>query len=331
MTSRLRTLLGCAALLLASAFGTAGVASAQTITLSGCQSLSAGPVVNGNITITCNTGGGGPNPPSCTQPTLTPAGATLTFSSSCTQGANPITSVTAAGAAQTPQNPSGTYTVAGIPIPTVPPGTNFTITASDGQGGTISKSTFYSVTGGGGGAVDLSACAAMGYPNSAYYDSGYPGSTNINKANVFHSAVPANMPFGNSSALVVRFTTPALGVNDQTNPNFQAWATGSNNNHQATIGEAPCLIPQANSLIPADGNSPSRPVLKTVLSQTPSFTAMVTANGLCNLGAACPNSSTVFLRPNTTYYITLVNKSASWTGAPNCSTGDCDMRWNFNN
>ena len=57
MTSRLRALLGCAALLLASAFGTAGVASAQSITLVGCQSLS-GPVVSGNnIIITCNNTG----------------------------------------------------------------------------------------------------------------------------------------------------------------------------------------------------------------------------------------------------------------------------------
>jgi hypothetical protein len=52
MTSRLRTLLGCAALLLASAFGTAGVASAQSINITGCASLSA-PVVSGNnVTIT---------------------------------------------------------------------------------------------------------------------------------------------------------------------------------------------------------------------------------------------------------------------------------------
>jgi hypothetical protein len=65
MTSRLRTLLGCAALLLASAFGTAGVASAQQINIAGCASLSA-PVVSGsNITITCNPNVVAPGSPSC--------------------------------------------------------------------------------------------------------------------------------------------------------------------------------------------------------------------------------------------------------------------------
>ncbi len=55
MTSRLRTLLGCAALLLASAFGTAGVASAQSINIAWLP-VAFRPVVNGNnITITCNT------------------------------------------------------------------------------------------------------------------------------------------------------------------------------------------------------------------------------------------------------------------------------------
>ena len=187
-------------------------------------------------------------------------------------------------------------------------------------------------TGGGGGAVDMTQCTTLGYPNSAYYDSAYPQGANVNISNVFHSGVPSGMPFGNSSALVVRFTTPALGVNDTSSPNFQAWTIDSNNNHQATIGTAPCLVPTANTTSPADASSPSLPVLKTVLTQTPAFSVVITANGLCNLGTSCPNSSTVWLKPSTTYYITLVNKSAQWNGPPNCGgTGDCDMRWNFNN
>jgi hypothetical protein len=121
-------------------------------------------------------------------------------------------------------------------------------------------------------------------------------------------------------------------VKDTTNPNFQAWAVGSNNHHQATIVTAPCLVPTANSNLPADwAHASGGGVLKTVLSQTPAFSVVITADGLCNLGTGCANSSAAWLRPNTTYYITLVNKSASWTGTPNCTTGNCDMRWNFNN
>jgi hypothetical protein len=182
-------------------------------------------------------------------------------------------------------NPSGSYTVTGIPIPTVT--TTYTIVASDG---TLngSNNIVYSPSGGSGGAVDLSACAALGYPNSAYYDATYPHGSNINIANIFHSATPSGMPFGNSSALVIRFTTPALGVNDTVNANFQPWVLpASNNNHQATLGTAPCVVPTANSNLPADwAHASGNGVLKTVLSQTPAFDG-ITNDGFCNLAFGC--------------------------------------------
>ena len=43
--------------------------------------------------------GGGPTPPSCTTPMFSTVGSTLTFSLTCTQGTNPITSVTLHGVA----------------------------------------------------------------------------------------------------------------------------------------------------------------------------------------------------------------------------------------
>ena len=56
MTSRLPNLLGGAALLAAFAFGFANVATAQTITVSGCTSFTTSAQNNAaNINITCNT------------------------------------------------------------------------------------------------------------------------------------------------------------------------------------------------------------------------------------------------------------------------------------
>src|SRR5258706_14934068 len=303
MTSRLRTLLGCAALLLASAF-TAGVASAQTqvtLTMPGCASLTAPSTQGSTFTVTCNPNVAPPGSPSCSIPTITgvPAAAptSLTFQGTCTKGTNPITSVTAAGVAQTPVNPTGTYTVTGISIPTV--NTTYTITASDGTN-SDSKSTVYVVSGGGGGAVDLSGCTALGYPNSGYYDAVYPTVQNLNVSNVFHAGIPGG-PFGNSSALVVRFTTPSLGVNDGTQPNFQTW-TGSSTGRQMTIGTAPCLVPTVNSNLPADwAHASLAGVLKTVLSSTPTMTPVITADGLCAPSLYnCTNTGNLFLRPNTT-------------------------------
>src|SRR5260221_6103717 len=317
MTSRLRTLLGCAALLLASAF-TAGVASAQTqvtLTMPGCATLTAPSTQGSTITVTCNTGVAPPGSPTCSGANLALVGTTLTFAATCTKGTNAITSITLSSgqtfcsAATTPCAATSTIAVSipGIAVPAV--STTYTVTASDGSL-TGTASAFYSVSGGGGGAVDLSACTALGYTNSAYYDSAYPTGLPINISNVFHQGVPSGMPFGNTAALVVRFTTPALGVNDNTQPNFQVWTTSTG--RQMTIGEAPCLVPQANSVVPADASSPQRPVLKTVLSPTPATYVDITANGLCNLGTGCANTSHVFLKPNTTDYITLVNKTPQW-------------------
>ena len=67
MTSRLPNLLGGAALLAAFAFGFANVATAQTITVSGCTSFTTAGGTSANMTIVCNTGAGdcGATPPSC--------------------------------------------------------------------------------------------------------------------------------------------------------------------------------------------------------------------------------------------------------------------------
>jgi hypothetical protein len=191
----------------------------------------------------------------------------------------------------------------------------------------------YSVSGGGGGAVDLSACTQLGYPNAAYYDVAYPISGNVDIGNVFSQAVGGSGIFASGAALVVRFTTPALGANDTTQPNFQTW-TGLGTNRQATLGTAPCLVPTVNSATPSDASTISpQGVIKTTLTSTPTFSIVITANGLCNLGVlSCGFSSTVWLKPSTTYYITLVNKTALGpSGVNSCNQANCDMRFKFNN
>ena len=335
MTSRLPNLLGGAALLAAFAFGFANVATAQTITVSGCSSFTTSAQNNAaTINITCNTGvGGGPTAPTCSGANIATVGSTLTFTATCTQGTNPITSVNlngvslCSGAACTSPFP---INIPGLTVPAVT--TNYTVTASDGSLQGSSTATYIaSGGGGGGGAVDLSACSALGFTDARWVDVNYPNGQNLNIDYIFGTAKNAagamNGIFGNKSALVVRFTTPALGVNDAVFPNFAA-EVGSNGNRQATIGTAPCLVPTTNSK--------TAPVVRTMISQTPGFAVEVVPGGLCpGTALACATQSpyvgTTYLAPNTTYYITLVNKG-SFSGAANtCTSGNCDMRWNFNN
>ena len=208
--------------------------------------------------------------------------------------------------------------------------TNYTVTASDGSLQGSSTATYVAGGGGGGGgAVDLSGCSALGYTDARWVDAAYPNGANINVNYIFSTAKNAagatNGIFLNQSALVLRFTTPALGVNDAVSPNFQA-EVQSNGSRQATLGTAPCLVPTTNSKTGG--------VVRALISQTPTFIAQVVAGGVCPytaLSCAGTYAGVTWLAPNTTYYITLVNKG-SFTGPANtCNSANCDMRWNFNN
>ena len=330
MTSRLPNLLGGAALLAAFAFGFANVATAQTITISGCTSFTTGGGTSANITITCNTGaGGGTTAPTCSNANITTVGSTLTFSASCAKGTNDIQLVTlngvslCSGAACTSPFP---INIPGLAIPVNT--TQYTVTASDGSLQGSSTATYIAAGGGGGGgAVDLSACSAAGFSDARWADVDYPSGANININYIFgtahNAAGAANGSFGNKSALVLRFKTPPLGQNDITYPNFQP-EVGANGARQGTIGSVPCLVPSTNTK--------AQPVIRTLVSQTPSFGVQVVPNGVCPLSALqCATSTTAWLAPNSTYYLTLVNKG-SFTGPANtCTSSNCDMRFNFNN
>jgi hypothetical protein len=320
MTSRLPNLLGGAALLAAFAFGFANVATAQTITVNGCSSFTTTGGTSSNLTITCNTGVvGGPTAPSCSGANIALAGSTLTFTATCTQGTNPITSVTlngvslCSGAACT--NPSSPVSVPGLAVPLST--TNYIVTASDGQLQGSSSATFV-VGSGGGGAIDLSGCTAAGYTGRGL-DITFPTVTNTSIGNGANAAAPKGS-FGNNDALVVRFTTPAAGVNDQTVFQPAGNAPSQNTGRVYTLSTQPCQF--------ATSSTPTGSILYATSSQSPAITVNVKAcpytgayAGYCNMAA--------YLQPNTTYYVTMVNRTG-FGGAGSCLYGSCDMRIDFN-
>jgi len=319
MTSRLPNLLGGAALLAAFAFGFANVATAQTITVNGCSSFTTSGGTSSNLTITCNTGVvGGPTAPTCSGANIALAGSSLTFTANCTKGTNPITSVTlngvslCSGAACT--NPSSPVSVPGLAIPLST--TNYIVTASDGQLQGSSSAT-YVVGTGGGGAIDLSGCTAAGYTGRVL-DIKYPTTTTSSIANGASKASPGGS-FGNNDALVVRFTTPDAGVNPSAT--FQpAGNSGSQFTPRVyTLSTQPCQF--------ATSNVPAGSILYAISSQSPAIAVRV--GQTCTTGGWTSCTNTAWLQPNTTYYITMVNRT-SFGGAPSCSVGNCDMRVDFN-
>jgi hypothetical protein len=97
--------------------------------------------------------------------------------------------------------------VPNIGIPVV--STTYTVTASDGTR-TGTASAYYSATGGGGGAVDMTACTQQGY-TGRLLDVAWPMAANVGISNGALSASPSGT-FGNYDALVVRFTVPAASA-----------------------------------------------------------------------------------------------------------------------
>ena len=319
MTSRLPNLLGGAALLAAFAFGFANVATAQTITISGCTSFTTSAGTSANINITCNTGGGGgATAPTCAGANIAAAGSTLTFTATCTKGTNPMTSVAMNGVSQC----SGAactspfvVSVPNIPVPVVT--TNYTVTASDGQL-TGSSTATYVASGGGGGAIDLSGCTSAGYVGRGL-DVTYPTAGNTSIANGASAASPSGS-FGNNDAIVVRFTTPAAGVNDVTVFQPAGNPPAQNTNRVYSLSTQPCQF--------ATQSTPSGSILYGVSSQSPAITVKI---GTCPYTGVYVGYcySAAWLQPNTTYYVTMVNRT-TFGGAGSCAYGSCDMRIDFN-
>ncbi len=336
MTSRLPNLLGGAALLAAFAFGFANVATAQTITVSGCSSFTTSAQNNAaTINITCNTGaGGGATAPTCSNANIATVGATLTFSASCTQGTNPITSVNLNGvslcsgaAACTSPFP---INIPGLTIPVNT--THYTVTASDGSLQGSSTATYVvGGSGGGGGSVDLSACSALGYTDARWVDVDYPNGGNININYIFSTAKNAagatNGIFTNKSALVLRFTTPALGRERRGVPQLPAEVRiqrlssgddrdgalpGADDQLEDAAGRQDDDQPDAGVCRPGRGRR-CLPVFGTDVAPAHirrSYVARAEHHVLHHAG----------------------QQGLTFTGPANtCTSSNCDMRWNFNN
>jgi hypothetical protein len=171
-------------------------------------------------------------------------------------------------------------------------------------------------TGGGGGSMDLTGCTAQGYVGRGL-DVTFPVSSNTSVPNGAQNATPGGT-FGNSDALVVRFTTPAAGVNDQSVFQPAGNVPFQNTTRVYTVSTQPCQI--------ATSGTPTGSIVYATVSQSPAITIN---NAVCPYNpAVCPVYG-AWLTPNTTYYVTMVNKTG-FVGAGSCAGSSCDMRIDFN-
>ena len=173
--------------------------------------------------------------------------------------------------------------------------------------------------GGGGGAIDLSGCTSAGYVGRGL-DVTYPVAENTSISNGAGAASPSGT-FGNNDALVVRFTTPAVVVD-----NISVFQPAGNppsqgTNRVYTLSTQPCQF--------AASSAPTGSILYAASGQSPAITVKL---------ATCPYAGTPYvifcggyawLQPNTTYYVTMVNRT-TFGGAASCAYASCDMRIEFN-
>ncbi len=176
-------------------------------------------------------------------------------------------------------------------------------------------------TGGGGGGVDLSGCTAAGYTGKTL-DLAYP--TGANTSGMTTSALPSGS-FANNDALVIRFTTPAQGVNDLSV--FQPAGTGvsAQTSRLYTLATTPCQF--------ATGSTPyawpPAGIIYSIVSQTPAIQVHI---GACAINPLFCAGYGTYLQPNTTYYITMVNRTGFIGGGQaSCNYSDCPMRLDWNN
>jgi hypothetical protein len=199
--------------------------------------------------------------------------------------------------------------------------TTYVATATNGGSpGTATQGVVRAGTGGGGGNFDMSACTSAGYTGRGL-DVPFPTTTGTSIANGAFNATPGGN-FGNSAALVIRFTTPPAGANDQSVFQPAANPPGQGTPRVYTLGTQPCLFATGPTAYPATG-----PILYSTAGGSPAITVN---NKACPYSAAlCPIYG-AWLQPNTTYYITMVNRSSFTNTAGSCAFTSCDMRIDWN-
>jgi hypothetical protein len=168
--------------------------------------------------------------------------------------------------------------------------------------------------GGGGAGFDLTGCTFAGYTGRGL-DVTYPAAANTSVLNGAQKASPGGT-FGNSDALVVRFTTPASG-----NAVFQpaGLPPSQNTSRVYALSTQPCQF--------ATSSTPTGAILYAASGQSPAINIIL---GACSSSVPQFCLGKAYLQPNTTYYVTMVNRT-TFGGGPSCSSGNCDMRIDFNN
>lgn len=158
---------------------------------------------------------------------------------------------------------------------------------------------------GGGGTIDLSACTALGYVGHGV-DMVYP--TVRNSTRILTTSVGN---FGANDMIVARFVAPASESNGSTliASEYSIYPAAY---RLATLSTSPCVV--------ATSGIPSGAVLKSVISQAPTF-SMSLAGGL----------GVVKLTPGATYYVNYVNRDAYNSISNSCGSGNCAMYIDFNN
>ena len=187
-------------------------------------------------------GGGGATAPTCSGANIAAVGSTLTFSASCTQGTNPITSVTL----------NGVSLCSGAAL-YEPLSGKHTRPRGSGEHDQLHRHGF------GWHAsrflhgdvrcrrrrrrrrrLDLSGCTAAGYTGRGSRRRRTRSTANTSIPNGASSGVARAARFGNNDALVVRFTTPAAGVNNQTVFQPAGNPPSQNTDRVYTLSTLPC-------------------------------------------------------------------------------------------
>ncbi len=251
--------------------------------------------------------------------TMSSAGGAVTMVASCSQNTNGSTvwTWTKGGAAF---GAGGTTMSDTLPANTGTSAVNTTYAVTATNAGALPTTTQQVVsvqgTGGGGGSFDLTGCSAAGYIGRGL-DITFPTTVNSSIPNGAQNANPGGT-FGNADALVVRFTTPALGVNPSSVFQPAGNVPYQNTSRLFTLATVPCQF--------ATSSTPTGSIVYATVSQSPAITINV---GACPYSAfICPLYG-AWLQPSTTYYMTMTNKTG-FGGGGSCASSSCDMRIDFN-
>jgi hypothetical protein len=307
---------------------TASTASltAPGATILGCSykvSVTDGASGGGSATKTLNwTSAPPPTPTGCSvtfsqgSASLPNAGGPVTMNGNCTGNvdANTVYAWTKNGAPFTSGKQASDALSAGG---TAGSTTTYQFQATNPGGTTVNTQQLVTVAGsGGGGGFDLSGCTAAGYTGRGL-DVPFPVSNTTSIANGAFNASPGGT-FGNSDALVLRFTTPAAGVNDGTILAPAANPPAQNTPRVYTLSTKPCDF--------ATSGTPTGSIIYATAGSSPSITIN---NKSCPYNPAICGVYGAWTQPNTTYFLTMVNRTSFTSGLGSCAYASCDMRIDF--